>query len=95
MQSRLQSAILALWNILIGILNDIILYRLYIFHMQISVFQFVIPIQKQIFKELFKVFCRGTDPFREIIVICSHQSIPEIPRVIGKDIISDTKAKGF
>ncbi len=57
--------------------------------MQIAVFQFVVFAHQQITEELFKIFRLLLDSLSHILVIGTDERVPEIPRILGENVVPD------
>ena len=82
-ESAFQSVKLRLWDFRIDTLGFVI----HIVHVHISVFQLIFRSQNQIAEEHFQELCCGMNAVLQIVIICSYQSVAEIPGVLFKGII--------
>ena len=83
---------MALWKFRNGTLETFSIHKI---NMHISVFQFVIRTQKQVAKEHFQEFGRRMHTILQVVIVCSYQSISEIPGIFLKSTIVYMETKCF
>ena len=92
-QRAIQSANFTLWNFFYCTLNSIISLFRNIIHVHISILQLIIGSHQQIAEKHFQILCCSMNSVLQIIIICSYQSISEIPGMLLERIIINFQSK--